>query len=324
MLPLNSKDFSKEIPLLQLVWSSNSLGTLKTCPRKYFYEKVCGWRKKKSSFHLEFGGFYADAVELYHIRISKGDNHDEATLAAVRCVLENGTRDDAGVFTPWDTEDPNKNRGTLVRAVVWYLEKFKDDPCKTITFEDGKPAVELAFRFGTGAFSPNGEEYEFHGYLDRFVKFGEDNFINDNKTTKSALSDYYFKQFNPNNQMSLYTLAGVVVFQTVIKGVIIDAAQLAVGFARFGRSFSTRTQTQLAEWTKHALIFIKQAEAYAIAAQVDADPESCYPMNDTSCDKYGGCPFRDICSASPDVRKLYLSSDFEQRIYEPKKLRNIE
>ena len=33
-------------------------------------------------------------------------------------------------------------------------------------------------------------------------------------------------------------------------------------------------------------------------------------MNDTACDKFGGCKFRSICSKSPQVREQFLRSDF--------------
>jgi hypothetical protein len=35
-------------------------------------------------------------------------------------------------------------------------------------------------------------------------------------------------------------------------------------------------------------------------------------MNDTACDKYGGCEFREVCSKSPSVRDKFLKADFKQ------------
>ena len=35
-----------------------------------------------------------------------------------------------------------------------------------------------------------------------------------------------------------------------------------------------------------------------------------WPMNDTACDKFGGCRFRGICSKSPSVRERFLSTDY--------------
>ena len=37
-----------------------------------------------------------------------------------------------------------------------------------------------------------------------------------------------------------------------------------------------------------------------------------WPMNDTACDKFGGCKFRGTCSKSPAVRDQFLAADFLQ------------
>jgi hypothetical protein len=109
--------------------------------------------------------------------------------------------------------------------------------------------------------------------------------------------------------MSLYTLAGNVISQRALRGVIIDAVQLAVGFSRYARAFAFRTPGQIAEWLTDSVSYFRMAEKMA-------DQQS-WPMNDTACDKFGGCPFREICAADPSVRDLYLKSKFEQQIWDP-------
>jgi hypothetical protein len=37
-----------------------------------------------------------------------------------------------------------------------------------------------------------------------------------------------------------------------------------------------------------------------------------WPQNDTSCDKFGGCKFREVCSRSPKVRDAYLKATFDK------------
>lgn len=309
MVQLNThenKAFSKEIPALQVAWDSTSLGLLKTCPRKYFYQIIQGWRPKGQSIHLTFGIAYHSALEAYDKARCKDMDHEEAVIVAVRSAL---------AFTDPPDPDKNKNKFTLVRSVVWYLDKFgKDDPAKTIVLENGKPAVELSFRMGIGVEAADGSEYLLCGHLDRVVEFGNDVFVMDRKTTKSTMSDYYFNQFSPNNQMTLYTLASQIISKRAAKGVIIDAVQLAVGFSRFARAFAYRTKAQLDEWFGDTVRYLRMAERMA--------NEQSWPMNDTACDKFGGCPFREICAADPGVRELYLKSNFEQRIWDPLEARD--
>ena len=208
----------------------------------------------------------------------------------------------------WDSDDSNKNRFNLVRSAVWYLEQFKDNPLETVTLSNGKPAVELSFRFEPGWYSLNGEPYVLCGHLDRVARMGTQEYILDRKTTKSTISQNFFEGFTPDNQMSLYTIAGRVCFGHNVSGVIIDGAQVAVNFSRFERGFADRTLDCQEEWMEEAQIWISQAEVYA--------KKQIWPANDKSCSNYGGCAFRSICSKSPKVRETYLGK-FETRTWDP-------
>ena len=146
------------------------------------------------------------------------------------------------------------------------------------------------------------------GHLDRVVEFSGDLWVLDRKTTKSTLGSYYFDQYSPNNQMTLYSLAGKVVLGTSVKGVIIDAAQIAVGFSRFERGFTLRTESQLEEWMENFREWVEQAHRFA--------QTNFWPMNDTACHQYGGCPFRGVCNKSPEVREKWLA-DFGTSFWDP-------
>lgn len=209
---------------------------------------------------------------------------------------------------PWRSDDNNKTRFTLVRTVVWYLEQFNEHTLKTVILSNGKPAVELSFRFEPGWYSLDGEPYMLCGHLDRVAMLGDDPYIVDRKTTKSTISNNYFKGYSPDNQMSLYTIAGRVCYGFNIKGVIIDAAQVAVNFSRFERGFAPRTVDQQEEWLNNTQMWIDMAEKFARKGQ--------WPQNDKSCSNYGGCQFRDICSKSPQVREAYLSK-IDKRVWDP-------
>ena len=62
--------------------------------------------------------------------------------------------------------------------------------------------------------------------MDRVVSFNDQLFVMDHKTTITTPSQYYFNQYEPHNQMTLYTIAGQVVLNAPIKGVIVRAAQI--------------------------------------------------------------------------------------------------
>jgi hypothetical protein len=287
---------------IQFAWDSTSIGLIKTCPRLYYLTMIEGWAPKGDSIHLQFGIEYHHALETYaHLR-ADGIPHELAVRDTIRNLL-NRTAD--WVYDPSTKAGKYKNRETITSLVVDYLDHFIDDPCQTHIRSDGFPAVELSFRFELD-FTPNDHEdfpYVLSGHLDRVVEFNDHLFVMDHKTTTTAPGDYYFDQYEPNNQMTLYTIAGGVVLHSPIKGVIIRAAQILLEKPhRFVSGFTYRTPDQIEEWLLDLRFHLNNAEAYA--------ETNYWPMNDTACDKFGGCKFRRICSKDPGIRDSFLRADF--------------
>ena len=104
--------------------------------------------------------------------------------------------------------------------------------------------------------------------------------------------------------MSLYSFGGKVVLDAPIRGVMINAVQILLEhpYNRFVRGFTFRNQDQLEEWLTGLSRWLQLAEWFAI--------NETWPQNDCSCDKYGGCRFREVCSKAPSVRHIYLNSNF--------------
>lgn len=298
---------------IQYAYDSTSLGLLKTCPRLYQYTMIDGYVAKGESIHLRFGIEYHQALQDYDIARATGISHEDAVHDAISDLVRR-THD----WSVDETVKPGKykNRQTVVSLVLDYLDHYVDDPAETYIKSDGKPAVELSFRFELD-WGPNGwhhgdtytnadpQPYLLAGHLDRVVTFNDQLFVMDHKTTVTTPSQYYFDQYEPHNQMTLYTLAGQMVLGAPIKGVIVRAAQILLEKEnRFVSGFTFRAADQLDEWLADLHLHLSNAERYAIA--------NYWPMNDTACDKFGGCKFRGVCSKSPSVREIYLKSDFEQ------------
>lgn len=311
-----NSSFSADAPNLQVAWDSTSLGTLKECPRKYYYTMVLGRQPRAESVHLTFGAHYHKALEIYDHAISAGGDHEDGLHAAVQyCFEATGTRLKSGQFVPWMSDDRNKNRWTLLRTVVWYLEQFKEDPLHTIQLANGKPAVELSFRYETDILIPGlqGEHFWICGHLDRLVELDGNIYFLDRKTSKNTISQDTFAGYSPDNQMSLYDFSSPVVYNVPVKGGILDAAQVAVGFSKFLRGFLHRTPKQKEEWYFDLGIYLRQAAEYAEA--------NYWPMNDKSCGNYGGCPFRPICAKGPEVRSQFLLAMTKDRKWDPLQVR---
>jgi hypothetical protein len=307
---------------VQWAWDSTSLGWLKDCPRKYQYSMIEGWRLKGDQVNLTFGLLYHQALEYYD-KLAAGFLDDDGIIqpreepvsheTRVRMVVKHVLNQSAS----WHSDSTSKNRQNLIRSIIWYLDEFANDNLETIVLDNGRPAVELSFKMeldwgpqiatGIGlGYKP----YVLSGHLDRIVSFSGGTYVTDRKTTGSTISADYFGRFDLDNQMSLYTIAAQVIFHTPVRGVIIDGAQIAVGFTRFARGMTYRTPAQSEEWLRDLRHWLRKAEEFAEANH--------WPMNDRACFL---CPFKRVCSKDPRVREQFLESDFERRPWNPLEVR---
>lgn len=293
---------------IQFGWDSTSIKSAETCLRYYFYKHIEGWQPRRKSVHLLFGGWYAAALESYHSYVADGMAPDEAELEVVaELMVETWEYEkDAegnpipGTGQPWASDHNTKTRENLIRTFVWYLDQFgADDTCETVILSDGQAAVEHSFQLDVD----NG--IILSGHIDRLVTFGGKVYVQDQKTTGTTITARFFNQFNPDTQMSLYTFAGRALFGNPVSGVMIDGAQIAVGFTRFERGFTYRDEGSLNEWYDDAMFHIETAQR--------ASREKHFPKNTSSCGNYGGCQFRHICSRGPAVREQFLKADFEKQ-----------
>jgi len=283
----------------QWAWDSTSLSNYDRCPRYYYYTNIEGYKPANKSVHLIFGGLYATALEHFYKKLAEGKPFadaqaeivHEALLASwTRIEIEGKVRGGPMVF-----ESSEKTRANLIRTIIWYTEFFRDDPMSVVHLANGKPAVELSFSLEVD----NG--VMLCGHLDRVVEYGG-NWIMDQKTTGQTVSQYFFNQFDTSIQMSLYSYAGAAILDTPIKGVVIDAAQIAGGFSRFMRGFTLRSNLQLDEWYDETMQMIEDARRDT--------KENHFPRRTASCGNYGGCPFRSVCGSDPRVRPNILAGDF--------------
>lgn len=304
---------------LQFAWDQTSISLADECLRKYQYRMIEGWTGKVEKVDLAFGGAFATALERYYKFRALGQTSNEALIEVVRLALIETwdhefaeVSDDEGIVGLAATRSslrrvpgtgkPHvwlhnfKTRENLIRTIIWYVDQFENEVIEVVTLDNGRPAVEYSYSL------PVDNDIIFTGHIDRLVRYADEVYVMDQKTTGSTLSSNYFEQYRTAHQFSMYTFAGQAIYNSTVKGVIVDAAQIAVGFTRFERGFSFRSEAQLAEWYDDALMVIERAR--------QATRDNYFPMRRTSCNNYGGCEFRAICGRSPDVRQNFLNADF--------------
>lgn len=291
---------------VQFGWDQTSIGLAEECLKKYQYRMLEGWRPRGISVHLFFGGVYASALEHFHKHRAGGMDHDDALIVVVREALtatwlyevDSDLQPIPGTGAAWQSDHNTKTRENLIRTIVWYFEHFKEDSCKTVILSDGAAAAEHSFQM------PVDNGIVFSGHLDRLVEYSNKIYVQDQKTTGSTISAQYFRQFKPNTQTGMYSFAGRGIFKLPVKGVMIDGAQIAVGFTRFERGFVFYDNAELDEWYDDAM--------YVIETAIAATKAGHFPRNRSACHKFAGCEFREVCSKSPHVREQFLKADFEK------------
>jgi hypothetical protein len=274
---------------VQMVWNSHSLMDASKCLYYYKLSVIDSWRTSEANDNFIFGGVLAGCLEHFYLQRSAGMDREDAIRSSVlKAMVET---------IGWESKHHIKDRGTLMRTLVWYFDHWRNDFPVLVT--DEGPAVEKLFRISVD----NG--IEFVGLIDRVIEYVPGNYyLMDQKSTGSTLSSYFFNRYNPNDQIFFYSWAGRAIFPVPIAGFIIDAAQVAVGFSRFDRHVIEYTDAQLDEWYNSAMHHIEAAQ--------EAVRDNHFPQRFTSCMNYGGCEFREICKRSPEFRGNFLKKDFVQ------------
>jgi hypothetical protein len=77
---------------------------------------------------------------------------------------------------------------------------------------------------------------------------------------------------------------------------------------KFRRHVIQYSQATLNEWRENAIFWIR-----LMLGLIETDK---FPMNFTSCDKYSGCQFKDMCVRDPEVREHMISQLYEIRTWD--------
>lgn len=306
--------------LVQYAWDSVSITAALACWRRYQFQIKEGWQPRGENFAvaLNFGLAFHSGAEDYHNAKFAGMDHQDAlnhtitqritdpnvlalpTPEQIAHIKDEQDEDDDGITL---RNSRMRTRYHLLRAVVWYLEHYADDPYQTVEV-NGAAGTEVSFRLELPALI-GGEPAVLSGHLDRVAEHNGYLYVLDYKTTKS-ISNQFFDTYKISHQLTGYSFAGKVVMDRPTMGVVVDGIGLLAGSVRFGREPQQRTEGQYNEYleTLQHLVF-DQAERLAITHE-DAD----YPMNTSSC---YFCQYKQVCNQPPEYRRRYLKSHFEQR-----------
>ncbi len=122
-------------------------------------------------------------------------------------------------------------------------------------------------------------------------------------------------------QMTGYTWAAREAYGFPVRGVIVDAMQVAKTKTEFARSIIHRTPAQIDEWRVGVSYWIRLAATSGMVATRSPegpDQATAFPMNQRHChSRYGACTFAGICGRDPAVREAFIETEFNTEPWNP-------
>lgn len=309
-----------------------TLSVYQECPRKFQYRILKGLVSKRQHRALDFGiALHLGLASWYEFPETLDDAQRKeyfeeinklATLAALAEVpsviystvespsleirREFAIKKALAVLPPLPAFAPDDRRThTLLEALLnAYFEKYRHEQFKVV-------AVEKNFVFVLS----DGNLYS--GIIDLIIKDlqGEVRPF-EHKTTYSLTN--FDRNFTPNQQVTGYSkgLRDLLFSETVSDLITINAIAVprrednTVKPTDFGRFDVKREESQIQEF---------EADAVETIASMKRDLEKGYfRHNTTACNKFGGCPYKRICSRPRGLeREATAQTYYDQKHWDP-------
>jgi len=263
-----------------------------TCPRRFFYRHVLGWKSEMSSLNLVFGEAWHKALEYLLTRGVSKENVSAAFdefLSVYRREFSEDT----------DLTNGARSPGNALSALLYYVTLYKDDLFggKEVLELDEKKAVEI---YGTVPISMT-EDRVMHFRLDAIVTDGNYVYIVDHKTSGSN-NPIYRDQWALSNQVLTYLHAANALFEpNKVGGMIID---LTI-FRKSGNDtflVPIKKSIDIMDewlWSINEIFSRIERDVSLLSECKESDPLLfAFPKNPTGCVAYNRkCEYFDFCTA---------------------------
>jgi len=266
------------------IHDASKIKAYKTCPRKYFYEYVLGWRYDKPNHDLIFGESWHNAMA--HLLLAGYDKVEEAHNSHFIPKY----RETFSIET--DLDFAPKNPGFALDALVQYARRYAPED----TFKVHH--VEVYGTVDTG-------RHKLHFRMDSVCEDSRGVFCLEHKTTKMDIATWDAEwalstQTNLYNHVLLCMFGFDHTFGTVVSGTIFRKG--GIGFKRVDvRPDKKMMYTWLHDTNK---IMDKIKNDYEIMLAPDATDLNympCFYRNEEACMKYMKvCPYHAFCTAWPN------------------------
>lgn len=266
--------------------NNSSLSLIGTCYRKAQYT-FTNPDIDMTNEAMTFGSAIHKALETYYL-LPRSGRSAQVLKDSFDSYLSSAT-----VQIPQEGEARSIKSGHIILDA--YHSTYGDDSFEVFVDEHG-PFVERDFEV---AITPR---IRFYGQIDLVLKntINGQLYVFDHKTTASLSG--FSDRATPNHQLTGYIYAmrmlGHDCSNAILQG--IKVTKFARSSPEFVRAEAHRTFDQIADWVDWV--------TFTTLAWDSAVTTDTYVMNGgMACTTYGGCRFRDVCSAPTDMRSDMLA-----------------
>lgn len=276
-------------------WSihdSSKIDTYLTCPRKYFYEYILGWRSDRPAQDLHFGQAWHLARE---VQLLEGyDKVEKAYLRALTYYREQFPEETDDLYRP-------KDMICLGIALGEFANRYKND------LRDN----ELLFTETSGTVPINLQGRKLHYRMDSILRNKQTGkiFSWDHKSAKK-FGRYWKDKFYLSMQNCTYThclycmypieeVLGIefcgTAFEYLQRGSKSRSAGYHVSFERVP-AFRNQSQMNVWLWNVNRICDEIENDFNCLMSSKESDQVlMAFPMNPTSCTDFWGCTWHDFC-----------------------------
>ncbi len=267
------------------ILDNTMVSAYKECPRKYHLAHEKYWIPDSPNIHFIFGeGWHSamDAVYTYWDLLKDGNAEDTEMVyrMALRAFMKVYRRE---IAEEADMDYHPKNPTRVLDALPAYIQRMKEWP---MLYEGKLLALEEPFIVSVGI-----QDVMYTGKVDKIISSPQGTWVIDHKTT-SYTPGVFSRSLRPNSQFDGYLFAAGMT-QENVKGLIVDTFSCRKPTYEFAREFLDKAWSDLDAWQEDLMFWCK-----GIISTEDR------PRNTSSCHLYGGCKYRDICTAFPKMKDL--------------------
>jgi hypothetical protein len=271
------------------IHDSSKIETYMSCPRKYFYQYVLGWREDKPSEHLIFGEAWHLAME--HMLIH---GYTQEAILAGYMLLEHKYREAFNEET--DDQRFPKVPGMGLMGLVEYAKEYepidKGEECLYTEIAGSVPVLR---------------EKRLNFRMDSIIRKADSLIISREHKTAGSFSRQWIDQWKLKIQLGTYLHVLYCLYKAdevwgvQINGAAFQKGKKSAGEIKFHRELVRKTPEMMEDWICTVMYWLDRIEEdFSLLLGECTENDTvlrAFTKNPTACTDYFGCEYMDLCLA---------------------------